>query len=64
MFLGWIPQLLANVDSLNIFIVAPIIIRIAKTYPNSIMYAYRLSKDSYKFENQLIKADAEALITK
>lgn len=47
MFLRWIPQLLANVDTNKIFAIADIIEKIACTYPQSIMYAYRLSKENY-----------------
>lgn len=51
MFLRWIPQLLANVDGEKIFAVAEIVEKIAVTYPQAIMYAYRLSKKNYSLEN-------------
>lgn len=51
MFLDWIPQLLANVDSEKVTSLKKIISNIAENYPQSIMYAYRLSKEKYSFEN-------------
>lgn len=57
MFLRWIPQLLANVDSEKIFVVADIVEKIAVNYPEAIMYPYRLSKDNYTLED----ASAETL---
>ncbi|XP_066255512.1 DNA-dependent protein kinase catalytic subunit-like [Euwallacea similis] len=47
MFLGWIPQLLANVDTPKVTAISGIILKIAKTYPQAIMYSYRLSKENY-----------------
>ncbi|KAJ3665343.1 hypothetical protein Zmor_000841 [Zophobas morio] len=52
MFLGWIPQILVSVDSPKISAVAPLVLKIAKTYPQAIMYAYRLSKENYKSESE------------
>lgn len=51
MFLRWIPQLLANVDSEKVFAVADIIEKIAVKYPQAIMYPYRLSKENYFLAN-------------
>ncbi|KAH1016070.1 hypothetical protein HUJ04_007350, partial [Dendroctonus ponderosae] len=48
MFLGWIPQLLANVDSSKLTAISNIILRIARTYPQAIMYSYRLFKENYR----------------
>lgn len=48
MFLGWIPQLLANVNGEKVFALYNLLLTIAKTYPQSIMYAYRLSKENFK----------------
>ncbi|KAJ3652171.1 hypothetical protein Zmor_018159 [Zophobas morio] len=59
MFLGWIPQILVTLDSPKISAVAPLVLKIAKTYPQAIMYAYRLSKENYKSDytefNELIE---------
>lgn len=52
MFIRWIPQLLANVDTEKIFAIAEIVEKIAISYPQSIMYAYRLSKENYSIENK------------
>lgn len=54
MFLGWIPQLLANVDTPKIFSLQNIIIKIATAYPQAITYAYRLSKEKYKFNDDAV----------
>lgn len=51
MFLDWIPQILVNIDSSKVSIIKPLVLKIAKTYPQSIMYAYRLSKENYKYQN-------------
>lgn len=61
MFLGWLPQLLANVDSSKIFAISGIIKKIAETYPQAIMYPYRLSKESYKFNITEISTELKAL---
>ncbi|XP_023014378.2 DNA-dependent protein kinase catalytic subunit [Leptinotarsa decemlineata] len=61
MFLGWIPQLLANVDSPKICAISKIIERIAETYPKAIMYPYRLSKENYKFNDENIKSEVQKL---
>ncbi|KAG5877906.1 hypothetical protein JTB14_011622 [Gonioctena quinquepunctata] len=61
MFLGWIPQLLANVDSPKVFAISKIIKRIAETYPQAIMYPYRLSRENYKFTDENIVAEAKVL---
>ncbi|CAH1171231.1 unnamed protein product [Phaedon cochleariae] len=55
MFLGWIPQLLSSVDSSKISAVSKMIMRIAETYPQSIMYPYRLSRMNYDFSNASVK---------
>lgn len=53
MFLRWIPQLLANVDNDKVFAVSHIVEKIALNYPQSMMYAYRLSKENYLQENAI-----------
>ncbi|KAK3917413.1 DNA-dependent protein kinase catalytic subunit [Frankliniella fusca] len=45
MFLGWIPQLLAMLDSQAEKLVSPLLRKIAKTYPNAISYPYNISKE-------------------
>ncbi|CAG9832446.1 unnamed protein product [Diabrotica balteata] len=62
MFLGWIPQLLVNVDSPKVFVVSKLIQRIADTYPQAIMYPYRLSKENYNFKDDGVQSEAEILI--
>ncbi|XP_056648968.1 DNA-dependent protein kinase catalytic subunit-like isoform X1 [Diorhabda sublineata] len=62
MFLGWIPQLLANVDSSKLFAISDVIRRIAETYPQAIMYPYRISKDNYKFTDNEVRVEAASLI--
>lgn len=52
MFLRWIPQLLANVDTNKVFAISDIVEKIAVQYPQSIMYAYRLSKENYSPETE------------
>ncbi|KAB0800482.1 hypothetical protein PPYR_06222 [Photinus pyralis] len=54
MFLNWIPQLLANLDTAAIFAISDIIVEIAQMYPQAIMYAYRLSKGKYKLQSNTI----------
>ncbi|GJQ83173.1 hypothetical protein Trydic_g18200 [Trypoxylus dichotomus] len=53
MFIRWIPQLLANLDTPNITVIFPIVERIAKTYPQAVMYPYRLSKQKYAFPDPI-----------
>lgn len=62
MFLRWIPQLLAVVDTNKIFAITDIIEKIASTYPQSAMYAYRLSKENYVFHEDDIGNAALQLI--
>ncbi|KAK4881292.1 hypothetical protein RN001_004611 [Aquatica leii] len=50
MFLKWIPQLLANLDTSCIYAIDDIILEIAKVYPQAIMFPYRISQEKYKFE--------------
>ncbi|XP_022913511.2 DNA-dependent protein kinase catalytic subunit-like [Onthophagus taurus] len=45
LFIQWIPQLLSKIDSNCIFVIDKIILKIAKSYPQSIMYPYKLSKE-------------------
>ncbi|XP_045466048.1 DNA-dependent protein kinase catalytic subunit-like isoform X2 [Harmonia axyridis] len=52
MFLSWVPQLLANMNSDNIYAIDSIIMRISETYPQAIMYAYRLSRENFEKPNQ------------
>jgi DNA-dependent protein kinase catalytic subunit len=66
MFLGWVPQILVNVDTQKVSAIGPLIIRIANTYPQAVMFAYRLSKENYNCENMesinLIKKLDEILL--
>ncbi|KAK5649276.1 hypothetical protein RI129_000305 [Pyrocoelia pectoralis] len=62
MFVNWIPQLLANLDTSSIFAISDIVLQIAKMYPQAIMYAYRLSKEKYKFETNVIGSFGQKII--
>lgn len=59
MFLRWIPQLLVNIYNENVSAVSDIVEKIAVKYPQSIMYAYRLSKDNF-----IPNTEADTLIEK
>ncbi|XP_050298315.1 DNA-dependent protein kinase catalytic subunit-like isoform X2 [Anthonomus grandis grandis] len=62
MFLGWIPQLLANVDTPKIAAISEIILKIAKTYPQAIIYSYRLSKENFSNTDNLDQEETKNLI--
>lgn len=64
MFLRWIPQLLAIVDTAKVCAISGIILNIAKTYPQSIMYAYRLSKENYCMGQNVVGKDTIDLIAR
>ncbi|XP_030758783.1 DNA-dependent protein kinase catalytic subunit-like [Sitophilus oryzae] len=64
MFLGWIPQLLANVDSDKVTAISDLVLRIAETYPQAIMYSYRLSKENYTNTDNLLKKQVTQLINR
>ncbi|XP_052131205.1 DNA-dependent protein kinase catalytic subunit isoform X2 [Frankliniella occidentalis] len=55
MFLGWIPQLLAMLDSPAAKLVAPLLLKIAETYPNAVCYPYNISKE--KNSSSTVKLD-------
>lgn len=62
MFLGWIPQLLAYLNTEKIFAISPIVQRIAETYPQAIMFHYRLSRESYnKSQCTIISSELQLL---
>ncbi|XP_008199943.2 DNA-dependent protein kinase catalytic subunit [Tribolium castaneum] len=61
MFLKWIPQILVNIDSSKVTVIKPLVLKIATTYPQAIMYAYRLSKENYKCEQREAKELIETL---
>lgn len=52
MFLSWIPQLLANMNTENLHAIDSIIARITETYPQAMLYPYRLSRESFKMDNE------------
>lgn len=52
MLLRWIPQLLMTVTVDKVTAVSDIIEKIAVTYPQAIMYTYKLSKDSEMLKNE------------
>ncbi|KAL0273047.1 UNVERIFIED_CONTAM: hypothetical protein PYX00_005817 [Menopon gallinae] len=51
MFLKWTNQILANVDSIMFPFVKDILIRLTEEYPNAIRFAFRLSKENYKYSH-------------
>lgn len=53
MFLGWVPQLLAYLNSDRIFAISGLVERIADTYPQAVMFPYRLSRKSYNNSDNL-----------
>ncbi|CAG9767394.1 unnamed protein product [Ceutorhynchus assimilis] len=62
MFLGWIPQLLANADCPKVEALSEIILRIARTYPQAIMYSYRLSKETYSNVDENLIEELDRLL--
>ncbi|VEN60084.1 unnamed protein product [Callosobruchus maculatus] len=62
MFLGWIPQILASMDSSKIFALSDIIIRIAETYPQAIVYPYRLSREKITSESGGLETDKRTYV--
>ncbi|XP_034245330.1 DNA-dependent protein kinase catalytic subunit-like [Thrips palmi] len=44
MFLGWIPQMLALLDTDAVNVVGPLLVRIAEQYPNAVTYPYNISR--------------------
>lgn len=49
--------MLVNIDTEKIFAVSAIVERIAIHYPQSMMYAYRLSKENYSSETENAEKD-------
>lgn len=64
MYLDWIPQLLANLDSNCINAIAEIVLNIAKTYPQALIFAYRFSKIKFDFKDQNTKILGMQIIPK
>ena len=48
MFIQWIPQLLAAIGASHALLAQPIILRLAKEYPQAIYFPFNLSRESYK----------------
>ncbi|KAL3276778.1 hypothetical protein HHI36_012145 [Cryptolaemus montrouzieri] len=61
MFLAWIPQLLANLNSEKVYAIGSIVIRIAELYPQAIMYPYRLSKENFNSNNEYFSSLIEKM---
>ncbi|XP_044756993.1 DNA-dependent protein kinase catalytic subunit-like isoform X2 [Coccinella septempunctata] len=61
MFLNWIPQLLANMNSETIYAIDSIIMRIAENYPQAIMYPYRLSRETFNTDNIYLSGIVERM---
>jgi hypothetical protein len=51
MFLGWVNQMLACLDTLVGPVLHSIILRLAETYPQSLIYAFKLSGEKYNFKS-------------
>lgn len=45
MFLSWVPQILALLDTAA-EVIGPLLLKIAKKYPNAILYPYRISREN------------------
>lgn len=52
----------ANVDTPKVSAISEIILRIATTYPQAIMYSYRLSKENYRNTQSTSTDETEFLI--
>lgn len=44
MFLGWIPQILALLDTSAVDVIGPLLLKIAEKYPNAVTYPYKISR--------------------
>lgn len=64
MFLGWVPQLLGYLNSDRIFALFTIVLKIAETYPQAIMFPYRLSRETYENSENGLISDEMKLLTK
>lgn len=51
MFIVWIPQLLSSLNTANCNAVSDIVLRLAETYPQALIYIYRITKENYDIEN-------------
>lgn len=61
MFLKWIPQLLANP---NLHATSKIILRISQTYPQAIMYAYRITRSKFQCQDSELLQQLDELLLK
>ncbi|KAF5300806.1 hypothetical protein FQR65_LT09109 [Abscondita terminalis] len=64
MFLKWIPQLLANLDNSCVHAIDNIVLNLAKTYPQAMMFSYRISREKYNFEPGSIENVGRVLMQK
>lgn len=48
MFLGWLPQIISNMNFKQANFLDRLLLRIASTYPRAILYPFQLSYDQYK----------------
>lgn len=62
MFLMWIPQLLGLLGSPLVAAIVDVVTRIAKTYPQAIMFLYNCSRES--LNKVTIDSETEALVKK
>jgi DNA-dependent protein kinase catalytic subunit len=51
MFLGWVNQLLACLDTPVGPVHHSIILRLAEAYPQALIYPFKLSREKYNFES-------------
>jgi len=47
MFLGWVNQLLASLDTSVGPLLHSLVLRLAETYPQALIYAFQLSREKY-----------------
>lgn len=57
MFLEWIPQLLANLNSTIQNAIAGIITNIAASYPQALIYPFRLCKEKFASGDPFLQSD-------
>ncbi|XP_054282242.1 DNA-dependent protein kinase catalytic subunit-like isoform X2 [Macrosteles quadrilineatus] len=51
MFLSWVAQLLAHLDTEVGHVVAPLLVDLAKTYPAALQFPFHLSKEMYQYKH-------------
>jgi hypothetical protein len=51
MFLSWVAQLLAHLDTEIGHVVAPLLLRLATSYPTAVQFPFHLSREMYQYNN-------------